>query len=80
MIEKITGTKAVAQRLANAELHFQQTIRELTGCTDVDALKAFNVMRKLKVIKLDAGIGCYKAIHGVYMERDALRAAINYPT
>lgn len=78
-IEIITGTKVVAQRLANAELHFRDTIRELTDCTEEEAIKAFNVMRRLKVIRLDAGIGRFKPVHGIYMGRDALWAAIKYP-
>ena len=78
LIEKIPGTKAIGQRLANAELNFRDTVCELTGCTEAEAIKAFNVMRKLKVIKLDSGMGRYNAIHGAFMEPDALRNAINY--
>lgn len=79
-IEKLPGTKAIGQRLANAELNFRETVREITGCTEAEAIKAFNVMRELKVIKLDSGMGRYRAVHGMYMEADVLRNAINFPS
>ena len=78
-VEKIPGTKVVGQRLANAELHFQSIVQELTGCTKAEATKAFKVMRKFKVIKLDSSGDHYNAIHGAYMEPFALRNAINFP-
>ncbi|MBC3871493.1 hypothetical protein [Undibacterium oligocarboniphilum] len=79
-IEKIPGAKAIGQRLANAELNFRETVRDLTSCSEEEALKAFNVMRKLKEIQLDSGGGRYNVIHGMYLEPEVLRNAINYPS
>lgn len=72
------GTKQIAQRLVNAEEDFADTVREITGCTRDEAFKALATMCKLKVVKLDAGIGRYTAKHGAFMEADALRNAIAY--
>ncbi|WP_247391799.1 hypothetical protein [Ralstonia pseudosolanacearum] len=72
------GTKQIAQRLVNAEEDFADTVQEITGCTRDEALKALATMCKLKVVKLDAGIGRYTAKHGAFMEAGALRNAIAY--
>jgi hypothetical protein len=77
MSKQITnGFQAVAQRIVNAEAHFVGLVREITGCNETEAVKAFGTMRKLKVIKLDAVNGRYNAKHGAFMEATALRNAI----
>lgn len=72
------GIKQIAQRIVNAEENFADTVQELAGCTRDEAFKALATMRKLKVVKLDAGIGRYTVKHGAFMEADALRNAIAY--
>ncbi|HHV7525906.1 TPA: hypothetical protein ACUNF5_007524 [Burkholderia orbicola] len=62
----------------NAENDFVETVQAITGCSRDEGEKALITMRKLRVIKLDVGIGRYTAKHGVFMEIDALRAAIAY--
>jgi hypothetical protein len=74
----MNGTKEIAQRLVNAELDFVATVQEITGCTREEGFKALVTMKRLKVVKLDAGIGRYQVKHGAYMEAQALRNAIAY--
>lgn len=74
----MNGTQQIAQRIVNAENDFIETVREITGCTADEGLKALQTMRKLKVIKLDPIIGRYNAKHGAFMEAQALRNAIAY--
>lgn len=76
-VELIPGTRAIAQRIVNAEENFIATVREITGCSESEGAKALSTMRNLKVIKLDAAIGRYLPKHGAYMEVDALRSAIS---
>ncbi|WP_176329005.1 hypothetical protein [Burkholderia vietnamiensis] len=72
------GTFQVAQRIVNAENHFIELVQEITGCSREEGAKALTTMSKLKVIKLDVGVSRYRPIHGVYMDADVLRNAINY--
>lgn len=74
----MNGTKAIAQRIVNAEENFIGTVQALTGFTRDESIKALNTMRKLKVVKLDVGIRRYLPKHGAFMEPDALRNAIAY--
>lgn len=71
------GLKEVAQRIVNAEQNFIGVVREITGCSEADALKVLKTFRKLKVVKLDAVGGRYSVKHGIYLESDVLRNAIN---
>jgi len=75
---RLPGAKPAAQRIANAEENFVETVQEITGCTREEAFRALNSMRKLKVVKLDVAIGRYIAKHGAYMDASALRQAIAY--
>lgn len=72
------GTREIAQRIVNAEENFIETVQTITGCTREEGIKALATMRQFKIIKLDANIGRYRAVHGAYMEADALRTAIAY--
>ncbi|WP_049096450.1 hypothetical protein [Burkholderia cepacia] len=72
------GFKAIAQRIVNAEENFIETVQEITGCSREEGAKALSTMRKLRVIKLDVGIGRYTVTHGALMEAEALRNAIAY--
>ena len=79
MPENPSPLAPMAQRIVNAESNFVATVREITGCTPEQARQALRTMRALKVVKLDTGIGRYRATHGAYMERDALRRAMTHP-
>lgn len=72
------GTKHVAQRIVNGENKFVETVCEITGCTQAEALKALSVMRRLKVVSIDPVLGSFKVAHGIYMEADVLRNAIAF--
>lgn len=63
---------------SRAESVLMETIRGITGCSPVEAKKAMNTLRRLKVIKFDASRGRYIPLHGMYMEADVLRNAIAY--
>lgn len=68
--------KAVAQRIANAEAGFVQTIME-KGFTHEEATKAMRTMLKLKVAKLSIGTGRIAVKHGAFLELSAIRNAVN---
>lgn len=70
--------EAIAQRMVNAQRNFIEIVRERTSCTEAEAVKAFETLKKLRLIKLDAVGGRYTVKHGAYLEPDALRNAINY--
>ncbi len=76
-METIKGTRAVAQRIVNAENAFIQVI-ESKGFSNVDAIKAMNTMLKLKVAKLDAVNGLISVKHGMFLEPDVIQNAVNY--
>ncbi|CAG9236907.1 hypothetical protein PSP6_700006 [Paraburkholderia tropica] len=70
--------EAIAQRMANAQRNFIGIIRERTSCTEADATKAFETLKRLRLIKLDAVGGRYTVKHGAYLEPDVLRNAMTY--
>lgn len=70
--------EAIAQRMVNAQQNFIEIIRERTSCTEAEAVKAFETLKKLRLIKLDAVGGRYTVKHGAYLEPDALRNAMRY--
>ena len=69
--------EAIAQRMVNAQLNFIGIVRERTSCTEAEAVKAFETLKKLRLIKLDAVGGRYTVKHGVYLEPDVLRNAMH---
>ena len=68
------GLKAMAQRTANAEANFIETLMTIGGITDGQALAVFIKYRKAKVIKLDAVGGTYRVVHGALLDADAIKA------
>lgn len=78
MIEKIKGTYEVAQRIVNAENNFIEVVMELSGWKKDEAEKVLAVYRKLKMVKLDLGIGRIKVKHGAYLDVDVIQNAIAY--
>lgn len=78
MNEKIKGTYAVAHRIVNAENNFIETIMELANCKKSEAEKVLAVYRKLKMVKLDIGIGRISVKHGAYLDLEVIHNAINF--
>lgn len=78
MTEKIKGMYAVAQRIVNAENNFIEVVMELSGCTKAEAEKVLSVYRKLKMVKIDLGIGRINVKHGAYLDFDVIQNAIAY--
>lgn len=73
---KLPGIEAVAQRIENAYTSFIETCTD-RGFTPDQAAHIFAVYKRLKVIKLDTGIGRYQFTHGIYVESDVMRNALN---
>lgn len=67
---------AIAQRVKNAHEDFAAVI-EAKGFTAADAEKIVGVLLRLKAAKLDANLGRISVVHGMYLEADVLRNALN---
>lgn len=76
MKEQIPGTKQVAQRLHDADQNFLNTIMSIVDCSREEAQKVLNEYRRAGAVKRDAIGGRYRVTHGVYMEPDIIRNAI----
>jgi hypothetical protein len=74
-IEKIRGTKSIAQRIVNAENAFIEVLVNLGSVTKAEAVRAMHTMLKLKVAKMDAVSGEIRVKHGAYLEADVIRRA-----
>ena len=77
---KLPGIEAVAQRIENARQGFISICVDSHGFTEEQAKHILAVYRRLKVIKLDTGVGRYQFTHGVYYERQTMGNALNQPT
>lgn len=71
------GTKQIAQRLVNTEKIFIDTIQEKVDCTEKEALKVLKIYKKEKIVKFDAVGGRPIFKHGVFLENDVIKNAIN---
>lgn len=71
-------TKAIAQRLVNADANFISLLSELHGFSEVDATKIFETYRKLNCLKLDAYMGRWKVKHGGFLDRAPCERALAY--
>ncbi len=74
--ETIPGTKAVGQRLANADRHALALIRERTSCTDDEAHSVLALLVRYRLLKLNVGAGRYDAVHGAVWEPATLARAL----
>jgi len=73
--EKIPGTRAIAQRIENAENKFVEFAMESAGLTREQAVKALESYKKAKAIKIDPIGGQFSFKHGGFAEADVLRRA-----
>jgi hypothetical protein len=72
------GFRNVAQRITNAENAFVAFAMETAGLTKAEAERALAAMRKggrKAPLKIDAVMGSFTFIHGVFAEPDVLRRA-----
>lgn len=69
------GTKAVAQRMVNAEEGFLDFAMRTAGITREQAVTALEEYRKAKAIKIDPVGGQFSFTHGGFAEADVLRRA-----
>ena len=76
MKETIPGTRAVAQRIVNAEQLFVRNVTEFASLSEDDAYTVFHAFLKAKVIKLDAINGRYDLKHGAFWDKAVFTRAI----
>lgn len=74
-VEKLTGTKAVAQRFENAENKFIEHAISHAGLTRPQAVTALNAMTKAKAVKIDPIIGQFSFTHGAFGDKAVIRRA-----
>lgn len=74
-VEKLTGTKAVAQRFENAENKFIEHAISHAGLTRPQAVTALNAMTKAKAVKIDPIIGQFSFTHGAFGDKAVIRKA-----
>lgn len=74
-VEKLPGTKGLAQRAVNSEQWLIETLEELGGLKRDEAVKAAKYFLKHKLVKLDpiGGRGQFK--HGAFLEKDVIQRA-----
>jgi len=74
---RLTGTRAMAQRIANAEERFTAWVQEQIGCTRSQAEKVLDVYRKEKLVKIGAVDGQFRLKHGAFADPEVLLNAVN---
>jgi len=70
------GTRAMAQRIVNAEDGFIETIQE-HGFTREEAVKAMATMLRTKVAVLDPVGGTIRVKHGAFLDPEVIRNAVD---
>jgi hypothetical protein len=70
------GTRAMAQRIVNAEDGFIETIQE-RGFTREEAVKAMATMLRTKVAALDPVGGTIRVKHGAFLDPEVIRNAVD---
>lgn len=72
--ERIPGTRALGHRLGQAQLDFEEVIRDISGVTNKESREIFDYYHKHKIIKYSGGR--YSVKHGAYLDPDTLRKAL----
>jgi hypothetical protein len=72
-----TGTRAMAQRIVNAEERFIAWVQEQIDCTRSEAEKVLDVYRKEKLVKIGAVDGQFRLKHGAFADPEVLLNAVN---
>lgn len=70
------ATRAIAQRIVNAHLGFQDVLVEIAGIERLDAERVTNFYLTKKLAKLDPVGGRISVKHGAYLDRAAILAAV----
>jgi hypothetical protein len=68
------GLKAMAQRIANAEVTFIGCLMTIGGINEDQARTVFTKYLKAKVLKLDPVIGTYRVKHGALLDAGCIQA------
>ena len=73
----MTGTKAMAQKIINAETWFIDLIMENYNKTEKEAFKVFEAYKKHKLIKIDIQMSNYKIKDGRFMDPKVIDNVLN---
>ena len=71
------GTRAVAQRIANAENGFVEFVRAQIGCTQAEAEAVLSVYRWERLINIGAVDGQWRIKHGAFLDKDVLQSVVD---
>jgi hypothetical protein len=74
--EKIPGTRDVAERMVRAENEFIETLMQFGKISKQDAIKVYNLYKKLKVIKRHGLGGNIGVKHGQFLDREVILRAL----
>jgi hypothetical protein len=69
------GLKSMGKRMADAELNFIETLKELGKITQEQAEKVFDYYLKHKLIKRDVAMGKYNVKNGAYLDKEVIERA-----
>ena len=68
--------KDMAQRAVNAETNFVSVLMGISGCTEDQAYAVTAYYLKHKLAKLHIGIGTINVTHGIFLQADVIRRAV----
>lgn len=71
--------RPMLQRGENARRSFCAMVQERADLTDDEAQHVLDVYLKLKVAKIDFGIGRVNVKHGALLDRETIKNAAKYP-
>lgn len=71
--------RPMLQRGENARREFCSTVQRIAGLTDDEARHVLDVYLKLKLAKIDFGIGRVNVKHGALLDRETITRAATYP-
>jgi hypothetical protein len=73
--EKVPGTYAIAQRIAEGEEVFVGALMDIGGITRGEANRVFNYYRKNRLIKR-FGLRDIRVTHGSFLDVDVIRRCV----
>ncbi len=68
--------ESIATRIKNAHADFDAVIVEIAGCTADEAKRVTAHYLKIKAAKLDLRIGRIQVTHGMYLDADVVKRAV----
>lgn len=74
-VERISGTKRVAERMVRAEEDFIANLMKLGGISRTNAERVLSYYLKHKMVQMDAVNGRLDVKHGAFLDRDVIQRA-----